>query len=290
MTSLSSLYITGIPTTSTDIADQLTDETGSGALVFSNSPTFTGSPLTPTPTLPGQVANKSYVDAYTFRKVEIGAISSGITAELFTHYAVDTTAGAIIVNLPAGSPGARIAFSDAAGNFGTNSLTITPNGAETITGESQLVLETDLSSVLLYWNSSLSQWGFETTGNFSGGTPPLETFSVAVSDENTPLTAGVGKLTFRMPFALTLTGVRASVNTAPTGSILIVDINQEGVTILGTKLSIDSSEKTSVTATSPATITNPNLTDNSEITIDIDQVGATVAGTGLKVTLIGTAV
>jgi hypothetical protein len=30
------------------------------------------------------------------------------------------------------------------------------------------------------------------------------------------------------------------------------------------------------------------LTDDAEITIDIDQVGSTVAGTGLKVYLIGT--
>jgi hypothetical protein len=291
MTSLSSLYITGIPTTSTDIADQLTDETGSGALVFSNSPTFTGSPLTPTPTLPGQVANKSYVDAYTFRKVEIGAISSGITAEVSTHYAVDTTAGAVTINLPAGSSGARIAFSDPAGNFSVNSLTLVPNGSETIVGVAPLELNTDFASVLLYWHTSLGRWCFETAENFfAAPVIPPATFSVAVSDENTPLTLGTGKLTFRMPYAMSLTAVRASVKTAPTGATLVVDINQNGSTILGTKLSIDSGEKTSVTAATPATITVPVLADDSEMSIDIDQIGATVAGTGLKVTLIGTAV
>jgi len=173
MTSLSSLYITGIPTTSADIADQLADETGSGALVFSDSPTFTGSPLTPTPTLASQVANKSYVDAYTFRKVEIGAISSGITAELFTHYAVDTTAGAVTVNLPAGSPGARIAFSDPAGNFSVNSLTLVPNGSETIVGVAPLELNTDFASVLLYWHTSLGRWCFETAENFFAAPVPF---------------------------------------------------------------------------------------------------------------------
>lgn len=124
------------------------------------------------------------------------------------------------------------------------------------------------------------EWGEETS---SSSVPPL---IIAVSDESTALTTGTGKLTFRMPFAATLTAVRASVTTAPTGSTLVVDINHGGTSILGTKLSIDASEKTSTTASSTVTITTSSLTDDAEITIDIDQVGSTVAGAGLKVTLI----
>lgn len=116
-----------------------------------------------------------------------------------------------------------------------------------------------------------------------------EVIVLACSDETTDLTTGTAKVTFRMPYAMTLTGVRASVNTAPTGSTLIVDINESGSTIMTTnKLSIDASEKTSTTAATAAGITDSSLADDAEITIDIDQVGATVAGTGLKVTLIGT--
>jgi len=37
-----------------------------------------------------------------------------------------------------------------------------------------------------------------------------------------------------------------------------------------------------------AVISTSALTDDAEITIDIDQVGNTVAGTGLKIWLIGT--
>lgn len=91
-----------------------------------------------------------------------------------------------------------------------------------------------------------------------------------------------------MPFAMTVTAVRASVTTAPTGSTLILDINEGGASILGTKLSIDATEKTSTTAASAATITDSSLANASEITIDVDQVGATVAGAGLKVWIIGT--
>jgi hypothetical protein len=108
---------------------------------------------------------------------------------------------------------------------------------------------------------------------------------VPVGDESTALTTGTGEIKFRMPFAATLLAVRAAVNTAPTGSTLIVDINEAGVSVLGTKLSIDASELTSTTAASAATITDSSLADDAEISIDIDQIGSTVAGAGLKVSL-----
>lgn len=111
---------------------------------------------------------------------------------------------------------------------------------------------------------------------------------VACGDELSPLSTGTAKVTFRMPFAMTLTAVRASVTTAPTGSALTVDINEGGVSILSTLLTIDDSEKTSTTAAAPAVISDSALADDAEITIDIDGVGSTVAGTGLKVYLIGT--
>lgn len=111
---------------------------------------------------------------------------------------------------------------------------------------------------------------------------------LACSDVSTAITAGNGKITFRMPFAMTLTAVRASVNTAPTGSTIIIDINEGGTTVLSTKLSIDASEKTSTTAASAAVISDAALADDAEITIDFDQVGSTIAGAGVVVTLIGT--
>lgn len=114
-----------------------------------------------------------------------------------------------------------------------------------------------------------------------------ECFMVAVSDETTPLTTGTAKTTFRMPYAFTLTAVRASVTTAPTGAVLTVDINESGSTILSTKLTIDASEKTSTTAATAAVISDTALANDAEITIDIDQIGSTIAGAGLKVYLIG---
>jgi hypothetical protein len=114
-----------------------------------------------------------------------------------------------------------------------------------------------------------------------------ESIAIACSDETTALVTGTAKATFRMPYAFTLTDVRASVTTAPTDAVLTVDINEGGTTILSTKLTIDATEKTSTTAATPAVISDSALADDAEITIDIDQIGSTVAGAGLKVYLIG---
>ena len=114
-----------------------------------------------------------------------------------------------------------------------------------------------------------------------------EVILLACSDETTDLTTGVGKVTFRCPFAFTITGVSASVSTAPVGSTIICDINETGTTILSTKLSIDASEKTSTSAASAAVVSDTTIAADAEITVDIDQIGSSTAGKGLKVKLDG---
>ena len=139
----------------------------------------------------------------------------------------------------------------------------------------------------LYTDSGRT-WRWNGTGwaMLPGPPPDIDDwFVIAASDESTDLATGTGKVYFRMPYAGTLLAVKATVNTAPTGSTLICDINEAGTSVLGTKLSIDASEKTSDTAASAATITDSALANDAEITIDIDQVGSTVAGKGLKVYL-----
>jgi hypothetical protein len=115
----------------------------------------------------------------------------------------------------------------------------------------------------------------------------LQTIQIACSDETTALATGTAKVTFRMPYAFTLTDVRASLTTAQTsGSIFTVDVNESGTTVISTKLTIDNTEKTSVTAATPRVISDASLADDAEITIDIDQIGDGTAK-GLKVSLIG---
>ena len=112
---------------------------------------------------------------------------------------------------------------------------------------------------------------------------------LACSDETTALTVGTSKVTFRMPHAMTLTSVRASLNVAGTTSgITTIDINEGGTSILSTKLTIDLTEKTSTTAATPSVISDTSLADDSEITIDIDTISGGATEKGLKITLIGT--
>lgn len=126
---------------------------------------------------------------------------------------------------------------------------------------------------------------YSTEANPTSGLP-FE-IGVACSDETTALTTGTAKITFRIPRAVTLTAVRASLSTAQTsGSIFTVDINEGGTTILSTKITIDNGEKTSTTAVTAPVISDSSLADDAEITVDIDQVGDGTAK-GLKVYLIG---
>lgn len=134
-------------------------------------------------------------------------------------------------------------------------------------------------------NLTVDQKGHITAASNGGNT--TESFIIACSDETTAITTGTAKVTFRIPYAFTVTAVRASVNTAPTGSTILIDINESGTTILSTKLMIDASEKTSTTAATPYVIADASLADDAEITIDFDQVGSTIAGKGVKVVIIG---
>jgi hypothetical protein len=143
--------------------------------------------------------------------------------------------------------------------------------------------------MIVFWDDSANKLTYLTVGDGVAITTTTITaqdwYIIAASDETTNLTTGTCKVYFRMPYAGTLLAVRASVNTAPTGSTIIVDINESGTSVLSTKLSIDASEKTSTTAAVAPVISDSALADDAEMSIDIDQVGSTIAGKGLKVYL-----
>ena len=60
--------------------------------------------------------------------------SSSFTAVNGQGFFIDTSGNAITANLPAGTAGSIVAFADYARNFGTNNLTVTPNGSQKIGG------------------------------------------------------------------------------------------------------------------------------------------------------------
>lgn len=108
---------------------------------------------------------------------------------------------------------------------------------------------------------------------------------LSCSNLTSDLAAGTNKGYFRAAQAFTLTAVRASVLVAGDYNPVTVDINKNGSTILSTKLTIDAGEKTSVTAATPAVISDDDIASDDEITIDID--GVPDGAKGLIVTLIG---
>lgn len=113
-----------------------------------------------------------------------------------------------------------------------------------------------------------------------------EMLPVACSDESTILTTGT-KTVFRMPYAMDLTSVKASLTTAQTaGATFTVDILKNAVSIFSTKITIDNNEKTTVTAAVPAVLSAASLAADDEISIAITQIGNGTA-IGLKIYLIG---
>lgn len=147
--------------------------------------------------------------------------------------------------------------------------------------------ETESSGLAVIYGYTGTSWVKRDSGG-GGSTDTTQSIIVACSDEITPLVAGAAKVTFRMPYAMTLTGIRASLTTAQaSGSVLTIDVNESGTSILSTKVTIDNSEKTSTTAAISSVISDANLADDAEITVDVDQIGDGTAA-GLKVTLIGT--
>ena len=83
------------------------------------------------------------------------------------------------------------------------------------------------------------------------------------------------------PYAYTITNLILACETAPTGANLIVDLNKNGSSILSTKISVDATERTSVTAATPYVLTSTNLAAGDILLPDIDQIG-TGGGTNVQ--------
>jgi hypothetical protein len=86
------------------------------------------------------------------------------------------------------------------------------------------------------------------------------------------------------PFAMTITGGKLEVGTAPTGAALICDIHKNGTTLWTTQ----GNRPTIADAGTTAAITAPDVTSIAQgdrLLLMIDQIGSTVAGKDLSLTL-----
>jgi len=138
------------------------------------------------------------------------------------------------------------------------------------------------ANTVLFSNGTTESW---VTG--AGNVAPTHSFIVSLTAEDGDLTVADNLAQIRMPFAFTLTEVRAFVNTAPTGAALTFDITEGGSTILSTLLTIDVSEKSSESAATPPVISDASLADDAIIGFNCDVIGSSTAGAGAKIMLIG---
>lgn len=181
-----------------------------------------------------------------------------------------------------GSPAGAVTLSVNAVSIGRFTIVNTCGQTVTvqITGQSATAPTVANGSAQTFVSDGVNVRAAATASSF-----PFELL-VAITDETSAPVAGSNKISFRMPFAGVLNEVRLSASVAQTsGSIITVDINESGSTILSTKLTLDNGEKTSLSATPPV-ISDSTLADDAELTFDIDQVGDGTAR-GLKVLLKG---
>lgn len=105
-------------------------------------------------------------------------------------YFVNTTSGAVTVNLPAGVAGAIVGLKDYAGTWDTNAVTLNPNGSDKIGGGNALdpTLEIKGGAALLVFVDSTQGW-LTTQESVTESPSGVETF-ICASGGNTTITCG----------------------------------------------------------------------------------------------------
>ena len=134
--------------------------------------------------------------------------TSGFTAVAGEGYFVDTSSGAVSVNLPAGTAGAVVAFKDYLNSFDTHNLTLVQNGSDKIGGSTNnAIISTEGIAVTLIFIDSTRGWLVTDDG--------LQ--SVAITDPymvatgGTETTSGNDKIhTFTGPGTFTVTKAAAA--------------------------------------------------------------------------------
>lgn len=113
------------------------------------------------------------------------------------------------------------------------------------------------------------------------GVSDYQTFSIG--DIGSAITTG-SKLKFRAYGDRNLIDVRASLAVAQaSGSTFTVEIRVNGVSVLGSQLTIDNGEKTSFTASIPVSVIAPSMINDAEIEVYVSSIGDGTAK-GLSVT------
>ncbi len=111
---------------------------------------------------------------------------------------------------------------------------------------------------------------------------------VEIYDPNTAVAVGTKKAMVHIPFAGTLTGVHARVDTPSSGGTPTFDIEKNGATVFSTLLTIDQSENGSEDAAIPAVISDSAIAENDVYTFDVDAAGTSTKGLVITCTAVMT--
>lgn len=272
---------------SANLAAALTDKTGTGIAVFATSPTLV------TPVL--GVATATSINGLTIT-TSTGAltIANGKTATFSNTITIAGT-DSTVMTFPSSS--ATIARTDAGQTFtGVNTFTSPKiltdisdtNGNELIkfTSVASAVNEITITNAASGNSPIISATGSGTdidinlvpkgAGIVKG---ELKRFMVRLVASDTDQATGTSiggdyRISNR---AITIKAVGSYCDTAGTTGTYTVDINEAGVSILSTKITVDSTEKSSETAATPPVISDASIAADAVVTFDVDAVQTTKA-------------
>jgi hypothetical protein len=280
--------------------------TGTGSFALSTSPVFT------TPTL--GVATATSINGLTIT-ASTGTLTITNAKTLSVGETITITAGAASKTLNIGQNSLTFSTSgDSTITLPTTGTVATLAGSETLSNKTLtapkianagFIADANGNEEIIFTTTTSAVNEFTVINAATGNAPQLSVtggdsnvdlkltpkgtgivkgerkiFQVRLVDKDTTLTTGTGKGgDFRIsPLrAITVKAVGAYVDTASSSGLPAVDINEAGVSILSTTVTIDANEKTSTTAATAAVISDSAIAADAIVTFDVD-----AAGTGTK--------
>ena len=273
-------------TTSLELKGVISDETGSGALVFATSPTLVtpalGTPASGVMTnvtgtagglTAGNVTTNANLTGHITSTGNAAVLGSFSTAQLLAAVTGETGTGAVV--------------------FGTSPTLVTPALGTPASGD---LTNCTASSVTQKGPVELATTAEIDTGTDSTRAMPVDQFVASKRNVRWLVFNVVDRLTdcsvlanvggdFVSPIAGTILQsdttpfyIYATNSTAGVTGTMVVDVHLNGTTIMTTnKLDFDTTEKTTTTAATPPDLTTTALAVGDIITIDIDSIHTTAA-------------
>lgn len=203
-------------------------------------------------------------------RVALYAEATGQVADMLSAYSgTDTGQGGVRQKTTAFNAAGELRLTAAK----TTSVAMRVKGQTSQTAN--IVEHTDAAGTTVSWMAPDGAWRAPNLGH-------VIAFFIAGN-----LTVATGKHRIYNDTGLTLTirNVRASVNTAPTGAAIRVDVNKNGVTVFTTQ----TNRPNIAVSTNTSKVSNMDVTtlaDGDYLTVDVDVIGSTVAGADLAVTVL----